>query len=238
MDQFKGAFERRALRDAAVADHPYTGLLADADILGRTALPDDSPWRLRIDPFFGGQVKVLADGSDRPCVSYGLTSCGYDVRLGLRFRRLRTTGNLIETLPKDRLPEPVSPFADQSEVWGPEFVMGQGEFVTIEPHGCVLAETLEYIRVPEDVGVLVLCKSTWARCFITLNTTPLEPGWDGTVTLEIHNQSHRPVSVFAGHGIGQLWFNKCVTPPLVPYNARKNPTYQGQRGPTPAKLKA
>lgn len=224
----------RKLQRINEVNDPVGGLLSDVDIKGRLGLPDDSPWRLRIDPWFGEQVKTLADGSDRPAVSYGLTSCGYDVRLGQTFRHLRQVPRPASPM-SGRLP-PVSPFADQRDVWCDPFTVEHGQGVILPPHGCVLAETMEFIRVPEDVGVLVLCKSTWARCFVNLNTTPLEPGWEGTVTLEIHNQSAREVEVFAGHGIGQLWFLKTCLPPAVAYNERPNPTYQNQRGPTPAKL--
>jgi len=233
MARVAGALAR--LKRSEQVNDPPGGLLSDVDIMGRLRLPDDSPWRLRIDPWFSHQVKTLADGSGRPAVSYGLTSCGYDVRLGQTFRHLREVpapAALGWKLP------PVSPFADQKDVWCDPFVVEPGQGVVIPPHGCLLAETMEWVRVPEDVGVLVLCKSTWARCFANLNTTPLEPGWEGTVTLEIHNQSARELEVFAGHGIGQLWFLKTALAPAVPYNARPNPTYQNQKGPTPAKLRA
>lgn len=220
------------------------GLLADRDILARLALPDDDPFRLRIDPFFDAQVKTL-DGvppelGGKKCVGFGLTALGYDVRLGHKFRCLRMVPRPGESLRRPGVPSnglpPVSPFTDQRDVWTDEFEVQPGQGVLIEPGGCLLAETAETVRVPEDVGVLVLCKSTWARCFLNLNTTPLEPGWRGTVTLEIHNQSARTVEVFSGHGVGQLWFFQAQSPPLVPYNRRAAPTYQDQSGPTPAKL--
>jgi dCTP deaminase len=160
--------------------------------------------------------------------THGFDGFGYDVRLGLKFRRMRRDRNALH-------PKPISPFTPVDEVWHPVEEVREGGRFVIPPHDCVLAETLEVIRVPEDVGVLVLCKSTWARMFLNLNTTPLEPGWQGTVTLELHNQTPRHLEVFAGHGVGQLWFFRGKAP-AVPYNKRAAPTYQNQTDPTPARV--
>jgi dCTP deaminase len=203
------------------------GLLCDTEITERVNLPDAHPMRLRIAPYHAEQVKTLTDGSTK-CIGYGLTCFGYDVRLGLKFRRMRRDRNALH-------PKPISPFTPVDEVWHPVEEVREGGRFVIPPHDCVLAETLEVIRVPEDVGVLVLCKSTWARMFLNLNTTPLEPGWQGTVTLELHNQTPRHLEVFAGHGVGQLWFFRGKAP-AVPYNKRAAPTYQNQTDPTPARV--
>lgn len=200
-------------------------VLADWQLRDRITLSDSDPLRLRVTPFVDHQCKKLTDGVT-PCIGYGLTCFGLDIRLGRKFRRMGLAGGLCH----------VSPFVPPDEVWSPQFTVPEGGPVVIGSGDVLLAETWERVRVPEDCSVLVLCKSTWARCFINLNTTPLEPGWEGTVTLEIHNMAPRSVEVFAGHGIGQLQFFKGERPD-VPYNRRPGGgTYQNQDGPTPAKI--
>lgn len=103
---------------------------------------------------------------------------------------------------------------------------------SIEPGACVLGESVEWFRIPEDCTTLLLCKSTWARCFIDLNTTPLEPGWQGTVTVEIVNHATLPVMLRPGEGIGQVVFFSAGRLCNVPYNQRPGASYQDQRGPT------
>jgi dCTP deaminase len=108
--------------------------------------------------------------------------------------------------------------------------------VIIEPHGCLLAETVEWIRVPEDCLCLVTIKSTWARCFLNLNNTTLEPGWQGTITLELTNTSRLPIRVRPFHGIAQVVFLQ-GPPCTLPYNDRTEASYQDQRGPTPPRTR-
>lgn len=211
------------MTDAELRAHGTAfGALADFEIEEARGRPEAHPFRLRIDPFVGGQCKALADGSGREAISYGLGPYGYDIRLGSQFRGL---------LPGA---EPIDPFKPEA-IWGPQWSCEPGEAVTIPPHGVLLAESVEVVRVPEDVTVLVLCKSTWARCFLNLNTTPLEAGWQGTVTLELANMAPRPLVVYPGHGVGQLQFFR-GRPCKVPYNRRPGGgTYQNQKGPTPPK---
>lgn len=197
----------------------WVGLMSDAEILRRLELPEDSDHALRISQFEREQRRTEVS-TGAPCASYGLSSYGYDVRLGCAFRRM------VECH------EPISPYAPAEKVWGPMAVAGWGAPVVIPPGDVLLGETVETVRVPRDALALVLCKSTWARVFLNLNTTPLEPGWRGTVTLELANMSRRHLLVYPGHGIGQLVFfsgERC----LRAYDERGG-VYQDQSGPTPS----
>ena len=103
-------------------------------------------------------------------ISYGLSSYGYDVRVAPEFRIFTNVDNALVD-PKN--------FSDQS------FVERNGDFCVIPPNSFALARTVEYFRIPRDVLVICLGKSTYARCGIIVNVTPLEPEWEGHVTLEI-----------------------------------------------------
>lgn len=124
---------------------------------------------------------------------------------------------------------PLSPFT-----FGQYLAVGaieehHGSSCVIPPHGFILAETFEELRIPEDCLAEVIGKSTWARCGITLITTPLEPGWQGRVTLEIANLTPFPVEVFSWQGIGQVVFAP-GHPCDVPYNKKPGASYQDQTG--------
>ena len=156
--------------------------------------------------------------------SFGLSSCGYDLRLGKTYYvQNEDFGNVIV--------DPLSK-QDQYNVWtkresiGDEIIIGPGE--------CLLTETIEEINMPDDVVAVVLGKSTMARNNILLNTTPLEPGWKGIVTLEIHNTSHvNSVKLRVGQGIAQALFERMANPPTRTYSNREtSATYQNQTGVT------
>lgn len=229
--------DRERPGEQPIAGPALPGALADHEIEAATRRENTDPYRLRIEPFVRVQSKVLGrlTGPKRtrntPCVSYGLTCFGYDVRLGNAFR--------YPFVPEADPMKPIDLFgADPEErtAWGPEFRTAWHQPLVLAVGGVLLAETVERIRMPEDCIALVLCKSTWARQFISLNTTPLEPGWEGTVTLEIKNMNVRPVTLRAGHGIGQLVFVRgelC----RAPYQNRPGGgTYNHQSGPTPPKV--
>ena len=145
-----------------------------------------------IEPFVGKSVSKEPDG--RSVISYGPSSYGYDVRCGLDFL-LFTNVNTAVVDPK-KLPESA-------------FVKVQGEIgtpVIIPPNSFALTYSLEYMRVPRDVLVVCLGKSTYARCGIIVNVTPLEPEWEGNVTLELSNTTPLPAAVYPGEGIAQFIF--------------------------------
>ena len=175
-------------------------------------LSDKEIWDLcraehMIEPF---EPKISTRGG----VSYGLSSYGYDVRLGRDFKVYAGAG-LIE--PANLQEYDIISLEDQDSY-------------VLRPGGFVLAHTVEYLRMPRDITGLVKDKSTYARCGITLQTTVLEAGWEGQVTLEIFNNNHRPVRLCAGHGIAQIMFVR-GNPCMVSYADRRG-KYQGQTGVT------
>jgi dCTP deaminase len=99
----------------------------------------------------------------------------------------------------------------------------------VPPHGFALAHSVEYLRIPENVLGIVLGKATYARCGLTIQTSPLEPGWEGNVTLFLSNSTPLPIKVYANEGIAQVVFLEGETPPDTTYATRSG-RYQGQRG--------
>lgn len=126
-------------------------------------------------------------------ISYGLSSYGYDARLADEFMIFTNVDNAIVD-PKA--------FSQQS------FVERKTDVCVIPPNSFVLSRTVEYFRIPRDVLVICLGKSTYARCGLIVNVTPLEPGWEGHVTLEISNTTPLPAKVYAHEGVAQFLFLK------------------------------
>jgi dCTP deaminase len=166
-----------------------------------------------IEPFESGQVR---DG----VISYGVSSFGYDVRVADEYKVFTDVYSVVVD-PKDFDPR--------------SFVDVKGEYCIIPPRSFALARTLEYFRVPADVLVICVGKSTYARCGIITNVTPFEPEWEGFVTLEISNTTPLPARVYAHEGIAQVIFFESPEPCEVSYADRKG-KYQGQVGVTPPKL--
>jgi dCTP deaminase len=115
------------------------------------------------------------------------------------------------------------------------FIDFQGDVCIIPPNSFVLARTIEHFRIPRDVLCICMGKSTYARCGLVVNVTPLEPEWTGFVTLEISNTTPLPAKVYANEGVAQVLFFQSDEPCEVSYADRKG-KYQGQRGVTPPKL--
>ena len=166
-----------------------------------------------IEPFSDGQVR---DG----VISYGLSSYGYDIRVAPEFKVFTNVHNVIVD-PKD--------FDDRSFV-----DVNEAECI-IPPNSFALARTEEYFRIPRDVLVVCVGKSTYARCGIIVNVTPLEPTWEGYLTLEISNTTPLPAKIYAGEGIAQLLFFEGDEEPSVAYADRKG-KYQKQTGVTLPKM--
>jgi dCTP deaminase len=166
-----------------------------------------------IEPFIGGQVR----GDN---ISYGLSSYGYDARVSPEFK-IFTNVNSAVVDPKN--------FSTDS------FVDRDTDVCVIPPNSFVLARTVEYFRVPKDVLVICLGKSTYARCGIIVNVTPLEPGWEGHVTLEFSNTTPLPAKIYANEGACQFLFLQGNEPCETSYSDRGG-KYMGQRGVTLPKL--
>ncbi|TXS92167.1 dCTP deaminase [Parahaliea maris] len=166
-----------------------------------------------IEPFAPGQVR--ADG-DRRLISYGTSSYGYDVRCSNQFK-VFTNINSATVDPKH--------FDEQS------FVDVEGDVCVIPPNSFALASTVEYFRIPRNVLTICLGKSTYARCGIIVNVTPLEPEWEGHVTLEFSNTTTLPAKIYANEGVAQMLFFESDEVCETSYKDRGG-KYQGQRGVT------
>lgn len=161
-----------------------------------------------------------ARGTKKGIISYGLSSFGYDFRITGEFKIFTNTFNTVVD-PKN--------FNKES------FVDYKGNSCVIPPNSFALARSLEYVRMPADVFAIVVGKSTYARCGIIVNVTPLEPGWEGHITIEISNSTPLPVKVYANEGICQGVFFQASMAPRLSYVARSG-KYQKQRGITLAKV--
>ncbi|PWV65953.1 dCTP deaminase [Plasticicumulans acidivorans] len=167
-----------------------------------------------IEPFEPGQVRASADG--QKIVSYGTSSYGYDVRCADEFKVFTNVHSTV-----------VDPKAFDER----SFVEVRGERCIIPPNSFALARTVEYFRIPRDVLVVCLGKSTYARCGIIVNVTPLEPEWEGHVTLEFSNTTPLPAVIYANEGVAQMLFFGGDQVCDVSY-ADRGGKYQGQVGVT------
>lgn len=171
-------------------------------------LPD---WRIRKEVC----IRPMADGSARPgVISYGVTSYGYDVRVDRRFK-VFTNARCAVVDPKQF--DPAS------------FVDIEGDFCLIPPNSFALAETVEYLEIPRNMIGICVGKSTYARCGIIVNVTPLEPEWRGRVTIEISNTTPLPAKIYSGEGIAQILFIEGAANCETSY-ADKKGKYQDQAG--------
>ncbi len=168
-----------------------------------------------------GMIEPFVDGQKRDgVISYGLSSYGYDARVASEFK-IFTNVNSAVVDPKD--------FSMNS------FVERDTDMCIIPPNSFALARTVEYFRIPRDVLVICLGKSTYARCGIIVNVTPLEPGWEGHVTLEFSNTTPLPARIYANEGAAQFLFLQGNEPCETSYADRAG-KYMGQRGVTLPKL--
>ena len=166
-----------------------------------------------IEPFESKQVRAGA-------ISYGLSSFGYDIRVGDEYKVFTDVHSVV-----------VDPKSFDTR----SFVDIKGDYCIIPPHSFALAATMEYFRIPKDVLVVCLGKSTYARCGIIVNVTPLEPEWEGILTLEISNTTPLPAKIYSREGLAQLLFFQGNEVPETTY-AQKSGKYMKQRGVTLPKL--
>ena len=168
-----------------------------------------------ISPFANTQVKTAAKGEGKG-ISYGLSSYGYDVRSADEFKVFTNINSAI---------------VDPKSFDPASFVDVKSDVCIIPPNSFALARTVEYFRIPRNVIVICLGKSTYARCGIIVNVTPLEPEWEGHVTLEFSNTTPLPAKIYAFEGVAQLLFLESDEACAVSYLDRKG-KYFGQRGVT------
>ncbi len=147
-------------------------------------------------------------------VSYGVSSYGYDMRISDEFK-IFTNINTTVIDPKAFDPE--------------SFIDHRGPECIIPPNSFVLGRSVEYFRIPRDILVICLGKSTYARCGLVVNVTPLEPEWEGHVTIEISNTTPLPAKIYANEGIAQLIFLGAEEPCGTSYKD-KTGKYQAQKG--------
>ena len=166
-----------------------------------------------IDPFEPNQVRT---NNDKRLISYGTSSYGYDVRCSNEFK-VFTNINSATVDPKN---------FDESS-----FVNFVGEECVIPPNSFALASTVEYFKIPRNVLTICLGKSTYARCGIIVNVTPLEPEWEGHVTLEFSNTTSLPAKIYANEGVAQMIFLESDEECETSYKDRGG-KYQGQTGVT------
>ena len=166
-----------------------------------------------IEPFEPGQVR---EANGHKLISYGTSSYGYDIRCAPEFK-IFTNINATIVDPKN--------FDSGS------FVDVHSEVCVIPPNSFALARTVEYFRIPRDILTICLGKSTYARCGIIVNVTPLEPEWEGHVTLEFSNTTPLPARIYANEGVAQVIFLQSDEACEVSYRNRGG-KYQGQLGVT------
>jgi dCTP deaminase len=166
-----------------------------------------------IEPFDDKQVR-------EGVISYGVSSYGYDARIADEFKIFTNINHTIVD-PKDFDPR--------------SFVDFKGEQCIIPPNSFALARTVERFRIPRNVIVVCVGKSTYARCGIIVNVTPLEPEWEGIVTLEVSNTTPLPARIYANEGIAQFLFFEGDEPCETSY-ADKKGKYQAQQGLTLPRL--
>jgi len=159
-----------------------------------------------IEPFVDKQVR-------NGVISYGVSSYGYDIRIGNTFKIFTNVFNSVVD-PKDFDPKSMVDFV--------------GDVCIIPPNSFVLAQTGEYFRIPRNVLTICVGKSTYARCGLIVNVTPFEPEWEGYVTLEISNTTPLPAKIYANEGIAQVLFFEADEECEVSY-ADKKGKYQGQQ---------
>ena len=167
-----------------------------------------------IEPFESAQVKHAADG--HRIVSYGTSSYGYDVRCAREFKIFT---NINSTIVDPKAFDPSS------------FVDVEADVCIIPPNSFALARTVEFFRIPRSTLVVCLGKSTYARCGIIVNVTPLEPEWEGHVTLEFSNTTPLPAKIYANEGVAQMLFFESDEVCGTSYKDRGG-KYQGQMGVT------
>ena len=162
-----------------------------------------------IAPFVENQVRENV-------ISYGVSSYGYDVRIADEFKIFTNINSTIVD-PKNFDPKSLADF--------------KGDVCIIPPNSFALGSTIEYFKIPRKVMTICVGKSTYARCGIITNVTPLEPGWEGHITLEISNTTPLPARIYAGEGIAQILFFESDEECMISY-AEKKGKYQAQKGVT------
>ena len=166
-----------------------------------------------IEPYESSQVRSGV-------ISYGVSAYGYDMRVAREYKIFTNA---------------LSSVVDPKHFDAKSFVEFEGDVCVVPPNSFALARSVEYFRIPRNVMTITVGKSTYARCGIITNVTPLEPEWEGFVTLEISNTTPLPAKIYSSEGIAQVLFFEGDEPPEVSYKDKKG-KYQGQVGVTLPKI--
>lgn len=166
-----------------------------------------------IEPFEPEQVRETSAGR---LISYGTSSYGYDVRCADEFKIFTNINSAI---------------VDPKHFDESSFVDAKADVCIIPPNSFALARTIEFLRIPRNVLTICLGKSTYARCGIIVNVTPLEPEWEGHVTLEFSNTTPLPAKIYAHEGVAQMLFLESDELCERSYKDRSG-KYMGQQGVT------
>lgn len=180
-------------------------------------------------------IAPFAEGAKRPgVISYGVTSFGYDMRVADEWLETFRRGSYTVD-PKQ--PQHVNIYthdAHETQPFATYWSQTTAKVKVIHPGGFILCRSVETFAIPDDVVGIVVGKSTYARCGLIVNCTPMEPGWTGQLTIELHNASQHAIKVYANEGIAQVMFHRGERP-AVTY-ADKGGKYQGQTGVTLGKV--
>lgn len=160
-----------------------------------------------IEPF---QESLVREGK----ISYGLSSYGYDFRVDRKYKVFQSESSALVD-PKNPEPDLFRDF--------------EGAGCVIAPGSFVLAQSVEYFRIPRDILTICVGKSTYARCGVLVNVTPFEPEWEGHVTMSLSNTGSAPVKIYSGEGIAQVIFLEATEMCRTSYRDRKG-KYQAQKG--------
>ncbi len=222
ISKLRGAWIEHAREDIIATEEDIARMLARTEIhpaVTRYTAERQALFQPMIEPFESKQVREVPERVPQAqvmekIVSYGLSSYGYDVRCADEFKIFTNVNSSIVD-PKN--------FDDKA------FVNVKAREIVIPPNSFALARTVEYFRIPRDMLVVCLGKSTYARCGIIVNVTPLEPEWEGHVTLEFSNTTPLPAKIYAGEGCAQFLFLKADEVCEQSYKD-KGGKYQGQTG--------
>jgi dCTP deaminase len=167
-----------------------------------------------------GVMPMISSSDTEKILSYGLSSAGYDVRLSNEFKVFTNINSVM-----------IDPLDFDEKCLHDH----KGDYCIIPPNSYILGVTVETFNIPDDVMVVCVGKSTYARCGAIINVTPIEPGFKGKVVIEIANSTSLPLKVYADMGISQFLFFKMTQPAKVPYSSGDR-KYQNQDGLTLAKV--
>jgi dCTP deaminase len=214
-----------SVEEAVIKEDIHHGILDDIEIarLCMNVGPDNTPM---IHPFVNYQVRSTTEKGS--VISYGLSSYGYDLRCDRKFKvfsntyRNYTDGGSV-------IIDPKQPSEDTYEDY-------EGDYCIIPPNSLALASSIERFHIPDDVLGICLGKSTYARCGIVVNITPLEPGWTGHLTLEFSNTTPMPAKIYAGEGAAQLIFLRGAKKCRTSYRERHGKYMNQENAPVIARL--